>query len=100
MGLMTATRVEGAVAPRRGRAAAVDVRRSLAVLASPAGLQAARARLGLLQREMAAVLGVDLSALQRWEGGERRVAPSAARLVLAFERDPSLLTLLLRDVRA
>jgi DNA-binding transcriptional regulator YiaG len=97
---MVATRTEGAVVPRRGRVAAVDLRRSLAVLASPAGMQAARARLGLVQREMAAVLGVDLSALQRWEGGQRGVPPAAARLVLAIERDPSLLALLLRDVRA
>jgi DNA-binding transcriptional regulator YiaG len=87
-------------APTRRARAPVDVRRDLAVLASAEGMRAARARLGLVQREMAAVLGVDLSALQRWEGGQRAVQPAAARLVLALERDASLLALLLRDVRA
>lgn len=61
---------------------------------TPEAVGAARARLGLVQREMASVLGVDLSAYQRWEGGQRKVHPSAARLLAALERDAGLLAAL------
>lgn len=63
----------------------------LARLLTAEGVREARASAGLVQREFAAVLGVDLSALQRWEGGQRKVHPSAARLMLALQRDPGLL---------
>lgn len=75
--------------PRRSKAM------PLVRLLTAEGVREARAQSGLVQREYAALLGVDLSALQRWEGGQRRVHPSAARLMLALQRDPALQQVLL-----
>jgi DNA-binding transcriptional regulator YiaG len=58
------------------------------------GVRQARARLGLAQRELAGALGVHITAVQRWEGGERGVPAPVARLLLAVERDPPLLAVL------
>jgi transcriptional regulator with XRE-family HTH domain len=58
-------------------------------------VRAFRAERNLAQRELAAVLGVDLTAVQRWEAGERPVKAPTARLLLALDRDPTLLWLLL-----
>jgi DNA-binding transcriptional regulator YiaG len=59
-----------------------------------AGVRDTRAALGLAQRELAAVLGVHITALQRWEAGERAVPGPAARLLFAIERDAGLLAAL------
>lgn len=58
------------------------------------GVRGARAGLGLAQRELAAVLGVHITAVQRWEVGDRAVPGPAARLLLALERDPALVAVL------
>lgn len=63
-------------------------------LSRPAGVRELRARLCLAQRELAEALGVDLSALQRWEQGDRRVSGPVARLLLVLDRDPDALTAL------
>lgn len=60
---------------------------------------ALRARLGMSAREFGQVLGVTLSAVQRWEWGHRAVPPPVARLLFAIARDPALLGAL-RDVGA
>lgn len=58
------------------------------------GVREARARLGLAQRELAGALGVHITAVQRWEAGERAVPGPVSRLLLALERDPALLAVL------
>lgn len=61
---------------------------------TPAAVQLARADLGLGQRELAEVLGVHITAVQRWEAGERAVSGPAARLLGALLRDRRLLAAL------
>lgn len=58
------------------------------------GVRDCRARLGLAQRELAAALGVHITAVQRWEAGDRAVPGPVSRLLLALERDPALLAVL------
>jgi DNA-binding transcriptional regulator YiaG len=58
-------------------------------------VRAFRAERNLAQRELAAVLGVDLTAVQRWEAADRPVSAPTARLLLALDRDPTLLWQLL-----
>lgn len=49
------------------------------------------------QRTMeAAVLGHASRTLRRWIAGERRIPPTLSRLLLAMERDPSLVEALLQ----
>jgi len=50
---------------------------------TPAEFRAARAALGLSQRELAERLEVTIRALQMWEAGERAV-PGPARVALRF----------------
>lgn len=59
-----------------------------------AGVRECRAGLGCAQRELAWLLGVHITAVQRWEAGERAVPGPVARLLLVLERDSSALALL------
>jgi len=47
---------------------------------SPPELRTWRKRLSLTQAEAAALLGVGLRAVQRWEGGERKIPGPIAKL--------------------
>ena len=51
---------------------------------TPAALSQARAKLGLTQRQMAAMLGRKLRNYQQWEAGDRKVDEAAARLIAAY----------------
>jgi DNA-binding transcriptional regulator YiaG len=57
----------------------------------PDELQRARAHLGLTQAQLADRLGVTLSAVSRWEQGQRRVPELAARLLRLFVAHPNLM---------
>jgi DNA-binding transcriptional regulator YiaG len=60
----------------------------------PGAVRRARAALGLGQRELAEVLGVNITAVQRWEAGQRAVGGPVARLLALLLRDRALLALL------
>jgi len=45
---------------------------------TPDEFQAARKRLGVTQKELADVWGVDPRSIRRWESGEVRLSPLAA----------------------
>jgi DNA-binding transcriptional regulator YiaG len=66
----------------------------LADLSTAAGLTRFGVSHQLTQRELAAVLGVDITAVQRWEAGARAISAPVARLLLLLERDPAALALL------
>lgn len=52
----------------------------------PAYFVAWRKRVGLTQAELAETLGVNLSAVKKWEGGERKLPPYIGLLMAAIER--------------
>jgi len=54
---------------------------------TPDELKAARTRLKLDQRQMAAALGVDQSTVSKWETGDRRIPELAAKLIARLVDD-------------
>ena len=51
---------------------------------TPDQLKAARTALALTQGQLAVVIGRTIRNVQQWEGGERLIDPSAARLIAAY----------------
>ncbi len=56
-----------------------------------AELQTARAALGLTQGALASALGVDRRTIQYWEGGDRSIPETIARLIRLALVDAALL---------
>ncbi len=48
---------------------------------TPEALKQVRAKLGLTQMELAKQLGVARNTVNRWEMGQRRIAPMVERLI-------------------
>lgn len=75
--------------PERGvRVIASSRRRNWAANSKVAQL---RAKTGLSQKDFAAFIGASISALQKWESGERTPSGSAARLLELIEQRPELI---------
>jgi DNA-binding transcriptional regulator YiaG len=50
--------------------------------------------LGLLQSDAAALIGVDIRTLRRWDTGEAPIPEPARRLLRLMERSPQVLQML------
>jgi len=61
------------------------------IAVTPTTYRAIRKSLGLTQAELGAALGLTCRAVQAHEGGEREISPPVARLLLAIQRDATLL---------
>ena len=55
---------------------------------TPAQLKAHRRRLGLTQAALAKALGVTLSAVEKWEGGQRPISRVVELALEALEAKP------------
>ena len=52
---------------------------------TPEDIKAIRAGLGLTQAQFAEAMGSDISAVQRWEGGQRKPRGAALKLLEGLE---------------
>ena len=56
---------------------------------TPAQITATRERLGFTIGQAAYLVGVDRRTFSRWEGGQRDMPETAARMLLTFEAIPT-----------
>jgi DNA-binding XRE family transcriptional regulator len=92
-GLAVCRVAEGADIPTLARdllALGVRVYRRRAL--DPGLVAEVRSRHGLSQREFAEILGLDTDTLQNWEQGRNKPDAAALKLVLAYDRDPEVIT--------
>ena len=70
------------------------------VIPSDSDARLARHKLGLSQREFAAVIGTGVGTVRKWELGTRRPSGAARTLIEVIKREPQAVRRALKDQKA